>query len=75
MLVKDGVLLRLLLAQGSLLLELRAPEGLDAVHAGAELCGRHVQLPFHVGVLVLDLIQPCLKLRCEAISVTRSCVV
>lgn len=35
LLVKDGVFLRLLLAQGSFLLELWTPEGLDAVHAGA----------------------------------------
>lgn len=58
----ERVLGRLLLPKGALLLELRAPKGLDAVHAGAELLAGEFELllegdelPLQVVVLVGEL--------------------
>lgn len=64
MVVDQRVLGRLLLAQRPLLLQLRAPKRLDAVHAGPKLLVGQLQLllevgklAVQVGVLVLELAQ------------------
>ena len=52
--VHQRVLGTLLLPQRSLLLQLRAPEGLDGVHGGAELLVGQLQLLLEVGQVALQ---------------------
>ena len=54
--VHEAVLGGLLLAQGPFLLELGAPESLDAVHAGTQLLVRELELLFEVGQFALQVI-------------------
>lgn len=55
MVVDETILGRLLLPQGALFLELGTPEGLDAMHAGAELLVCQLQLLLEVAELSLQI--------------------
>ena len=62
LLVDEAVLGALLLAQRPLLLELRAPEGLDAVHRAAQLLVGQLELLLQVAQLALQVVVLVLQL-------------
>ncbi|GIY01331.1 hypothetical protein CEXT_321291 [Caerostris extrusa] len=53
---------------GSLLFKFWAPEGLNAVHTGAQFFGGSVQLSLQVAVLVLEIIESGLQFHHVTIS-------
>jgi hypothetical protein len=54
LIVHERIFGALLFAQRALLLQLRAPEGFDAVHGGAQLLIGQLQLLFQVGQITLE---------------------
>ena len=61
--IEKGVLGSFLFAERPLFLQLWTPEGLDAVHAGAQLLCRGIQFPLQVAVLVLQVAHFVLKIH------------